>query len=164
MYQASVPVFVQILSALIKIIDKAAAHAAAKKIDPAVLLGTRLTPDMFPLARQFQLASDFAKNGAGRIAGVELPKYPDEEKSFDQLKARLEKTIAFLKGLTPAQIEGSEGREVSFQMGGKPVTFTGEAYLLSSAMPNFYFHATTAYAILRQSGVEVGKRDFLGMA
>jgi hypothetical protein len=163
MYNISVPVFVRQLSALSAILDKAAAHAEAKKIDPAALLQARLYPDMYPLARQVQIASDFAKNCAGRLAGVELPKYEDNETSFPELKARLDKTLAFLKTLTPEQIDGSKDKTISFKMGPRDVSFKGVDYLLNSAMPNFYFHATTAYAILRHNGVEVGKRDFLGV-
>ncbi|HWM48076.1 MAG TPA: DUF1993 family protein [Xanthobacteraceae bacterium] len=160
MYQACVPVFVQRLSALAKILDKAAAHAEARKIDPAALLNARLFPDMFPLVRQVQLATDFAKGCAGRLAGVELPRYADEEKSFGELKQRIEKTLAFLKGLSAAQIDGTEDKEITFPIAGTPTTFKGQQYLLHSAMPNFYFHVTTAYAILRHNGVEIGKRDF----
>jgi hypothetical protein len=162
MYQASVPVFVQLLSALNKILDKAAAHAAARKIEPSVLLNTRLFPDMFPFVRQVQVAADFAKNCAGRLAGVEPPKHPDDEKTFEELKARLEKTIAFIKTLTPAQIDGSEDKEITFPVAGKPTTFKGQQYLLNSAMPNFYFHVAAAYSILRANGIDVGKRDFMG--
>jgi hypothetical protein len=162
MYQASVPVFVRILSAQALTLDKAAAHAAARKIDPAALLQARLFPDMFPLVRQVQIAADFAKGGAGRLAGVELPTFPDDEKSFEELRARIEKTLAFLKGLMPAQIDGSEEKEITFPIAGKPVTFKGQPYLLQSVLPNFFFHVTTAYAILRHNGVEIGKRDFSG--
>ena len=162
MYQASVPPFLQMLGSLTAILDKAEAFAAARKIEPSVLLNTRLTPDMFPLVRQVQLAADFAKGGAGRIAGVELPKFPDTETSFAELKARIAKTIDFLKDLRPAQIDGSEGREITIPIGGQPHKFTGQNYLVGFALPNFYFHHTTAYAILRQCGVEIGKRDFLG--
>jgi hypothetical protein len=163
MYQASVPPFVHSLTALSAILDKAEAHAAARKIEPGVLLGMRLYPDMLSLTRQVQLASDFAKGGTGRLAGVELPKYPDTEASFAELKARIAKTIDFVKSLKPAQIDGSEGKEISIPIGGQPRAFTGQSYLLDFALPNFYFHATTAYDILRHAGVEIGKRDFLGM-
>jgi uncharacterized protein len=162
MYQASVPPFLQMLSSLSAILDKAEAHAEARKIEPAVLLNTRLIPDMFPLIRQVQLASDFAKGAAGRLAGVELPKFPDTETNFAELKARIAKTIDFLVGLTPAQIDGSESREITIPIAGQPHSFTGQNYLVKFALPNFYFHHATAYAILRQSGVELGKRDFLG--
>ena len=164
MYQASVAPFVKSLTALSGVLDKAAAHASARKIDPAVLLSTRLYPDMFPLVRQVQLATDFAKGAAGRLAGVELPKYPDTEASIDELKARIAKTIDFLKTFRAGQIDGSEGREITIPIGGQPKTFDGQGYLIDFALPNFYFHLTTAYAILRHCGVEIGKRDFLGMA
>ena len=162
LYQASVPVFVRILTNLSAILDKAVQHAAQRKIDPAVLLGTRLFPDMFPLLRQVQLTTDFAKGTAARLAGAEVPKFPDTEASFEDLKARIAKTIDFVKSFKPAQIDGSEEREITIPIGGQPHRFKGQAYLLYQAMPNFYFHAATAYDILRHCGVEVGKRDFLG--
>ncbi len=162
MYQASVPAFLQSLAALSGVLDKTASHAAGKKIDPAALLTARLYPDMFAFARQVQLACDFAKGAAARLAGIEIPKFPDDEKSFDELKARIARTIDFLKSLKPAQIDGAEGKEISFPVGGQPMTFTGQQYLVGFALPNFYFHLTTAYAILRHNGVEIGKRDFLG--
>jgi hypothetical protein len=164
MYQASVPVFIRLVTALSTMLDKTAAHAAGKKIDPAAFLGARLYPDMYPLVRQVQIAADFAKNCAGRLAGVELPKFNDTEASFEELKERLDKTLAFLKGLKPAQIDGSADKELAIPIGGKETKFTGQSYLLTSALPNFYFHLTTAYAILRHNGVDVGKRDFLGSA
>ncbi len=162
MYQASVPPFLQMLASLSAILDKAAAHASARKIEPSVLLNTRLTPDMFPLVRQVQLAADFAKGAAGRLAGVELPKFPDEETSFAELTARIAKTVDFIETLKPAQIDGSESREITIPIGGQPYKFSGQNYLIGFALPNFYFHHTTAYAILRQCGVEIGKRDYLG--
>jgi hypothetical protein len=164
MYQASVPVFIRLVTALSGMLDKTAAHAEAKKIDPATFLGARLYPDMFPLVRQVQVAADFTKNCAGRLAGVELPKFPDTEASFEELKERLDKTLAFLKGLKPAQIDGSEDKDITLNIGGKEIKFTGQSYLLTNALPNFYFHLTTAYAILRHNGVDVGKRDFIGVA
>jgi hypothetical protein len=162
MYQASVPPFLQMLASLSAILEKGEAHALARKIEPSVLLNTRLTPDMFPLVRQVQLTTDFAKGGAGRLAGVELPKFPDTETSIAELKARIAKTVDFLETLKPAQIDGSESREITIPIGGQPHKFTGQNYLLRFALPNFYFHHTTAYAILRQCGVGIGKRDFLG--
>ena len=162
MYQASVPVFLHTLAALSAILDKAAAHATQRKIEPSVLLSTRLFPDMFPLLRQVQLAADFAKGASARLAGIEVPKFADTETTFDELKARIAKTIDFVKSLNAAQIDGSESREVTIPIGGKPQSFKGQAYLLHFALPNFFFHATTAYDILRHCGVEVGKRDFLG--
>jgi len=162
MYQASVPAFLQMLNSLSAILEKAEAHAVSRKIEPSVLLNTRLTPDMFPLVRQVQLVTDFAKGAAGRLAGVELPKYDDTETSFAELKARIAKTVDFLHSLKPVQIDGSEGREITIPIGGQPHKFTGQNYLIKFALPNFYFHHTTAYAILRQCGVEIGKRDYLG--
>jgi hypothetical protein len=162
MHQASVPVFVRVLTNLSAILDKAVQHAAQRKIDPAVLLGTRLFPDMFPLLRQVQLTADFAKGTAARLAGAEVPKFPDTEASFEDLKARIAKTIDFVKSFKPAQIDGSEEREITIPIGGQPHRFKGQGYLLHQAMPNFYFHAATTYDILRHCGVEVGKRDFLG--
>jgi hypothetical protein len=164
LFQASVPVFIRHVTALSAMLDKTSAYAAAKKIDPAAFLGARLFPDMFPLIRQVQIAADFAKNCAGRLAGVELPKFGDTEASFEELKERLDKTLAFLKGLKPEQIEGAADKPISITVGGKEIKFTGESYLLTSALPNFYFHLTTAYAILRHNGIDVGKRDFLGVA
>ena len=162
MYQASVPVFVHTLAALSAVLDKAAAHAAQRKIEPSVLLNTRLFPDMFPLVRQVQLAADFAKGPAARLAGLEVPKFADAETTFDELKVRIAKTVEFVKGLKPSQIDGSEDRDITIPIGGKPQSFKGQPYLLHFALPNFFFHATTAYDILRHCGVEVGKRDFLG--
>jgi len=162
MYQASVPVFLHTLTALAAVLDKAAAHAAQRKIEPSVLLNTRLFPDMFPLVRQVQLTADFAKGASARLAGIEVPKFADTETTFEEVKARIAKTVDFLKTLKPAQIDGSETREITIPIGGQPQAFKGEAYLLHFALPNFFFHATTAYDILRQCGVEVGKRDFLG--
>ena len=162
MYQASVPVFIQGLTGLGGVIDKAAAHAAERKIDPAALLQARLYPDMFPFARQVQIATDFAKGGAARLAGVEFPAYEDSETSFEELKARVDKTIAFLRTLDAAQIDGSEERDISLVRRGETSIVKGQAYLLEQAMPNFYFHITTAYAIQRHNDVEVGKRLFLG--
>ena len=162
MYQASIPACLQILSSLSGVLDKAAAHAAARKIEPSVLLNARLYPDMFPLVRQVQLTADFAKGTAARLAGIEPPKYPDTETTIDELKARLAKTTEFLKGLKPAQIDGSEAREITLPIGGQSMTFKGQPYLVNFALPNFYFHATAAYAILRHCGVEIGKRDYIG--
>ncbi|HVK42450.1 MAG TPA: DUF1993 family protein [Phenylobacterium sp.] len=162
MYQASVPVFIQGLTGLGGVIDKAAAHAAERKIDPAALLQARLFPDMFPFTRQVQIATDFAKGGAARLAGVEFPAYEDSETSFEELKARVDKTIAFLRTLEAGAVDGSEERDITLVRRGETSIVKGQAYLLEQAMPNFYFHLTTAYAILRHNGVEVGKRNFLG--
>jgi len=164
MYGASIPVFIRTLEALSKILDKAAAHCEAKKIDPATLLGMRLYPDMFSFTRQVQLTCDFAKNTAGRLTG-EPPKFPDEEKSFAELKARIAKTVDYLKGFKPADIDAMAAKDVTFPIGPqKTMTLKGDAFLLGFGLPNFYFHATTAYDILRHAGLEIGKRDFLGMA
>jgi len=162
MYQASVPVLVRALENLQAILAKAAAHAEAKKIDPAVFINVRLAPDMFPLSRQVQSASDTAKGCVARLAGAEVPSYPDTETTFPELHERLAKTIAFVKGFTPAQIDGSEERSVVLKLRSGDVTFRGQDYLLTMALPNFFFHVTTAYAILRHNGVEVGKMDYLG--
>jgi hypothetical protein len=162
MYQASVPTFIHSLKALAGVLDKGARHAEAKGIDPTVLLGSRLYPDMFPLARQVQIASDNAKGPSARLAGMEPPKFDDNEASFADLQARITKTIDFLQTLKPAQIDGSEDRQVVLQMRAGPLEFKGQAYLLNFALPNFYFHCATVYAILRHNGVEVGKKDFLG--
>lgn len=162
MYQASVPAFTQQLTALADVLAKAEAHASARKIDPAVLVNARLFPDMFPFVRQVQIACDFAKGAAARLAGVDVPAWEDNERTFPELKARVARTLAFVATIKPAQIDGSERREISIKIGGKPVTLEGQPYLVGFALPNFYFHATTAYAILRHNGVELGKRDFIG--
>jgi len=162
MYQAAVPPVLQILASVSAILDKAAAHCAARKIDPAALLTFRLFPDMFPLSRQVQIMTDQAKGMAARLAGVDVPTYADTETSFDDLKARIAKVTAFVKGFTPAQIDGSEDKPISFKAGANELKFTGRQYLTSFVFPNFYFHATTTYDILRHCGVELGKRDFLG--
>jgi len=162
MYQASVPVFQQVLTSLSAILTKAAAHAEAKKIDPSVFITARLAPDMFPLSRQIQIATDHAKGASARLAGVEIPSYPDTETTFPELQARITKTLDFIKNLKPAQFEGAASREVKLKIGGNELTFSGQKYLFHGAFPNFFFHATTAYDILRHNGVEVGKRDFIG--
>ena len=163
MYAASVPVFRQLLTSLNELLNKAEAHAAAKKIDPNALLQARLFPDMFALTRQVQLASDFAKAATTRLAGVPVPGYEDTEQTFEELHARINKTLALIDGITASQIDGSEEREIVIQPGTpRERKFTGQAYLLHYAMPQFLFHVTTAYAILRHNGVEVGKRDFMG--
>jgi hypothetical protein len=162
MYRASVPVFKQILGSLAAILEKAEAHAEAKKIDPNALLQARLFPDMFPLLRQVTVATDFTKSACARLAGVEIPKFEDTEKDFADLQARLAKTIAFIDTLTPEQIDGGEERDITFNAGSKSRTMKGERYLVNYALPQFFFHATTAYAILRHNGLELGKRDFMG--
>lgn len=162
MYSASIPVFRQILGSLIAVIDKAQAHAATKGIEPAALLQARLYPDMFPFIRQVQVACDFAKGAAARLGGVEVPKFEDNEQGFDQLKQRIAKTIAFIESVPREAIEASAGREVTTGSGDKARTFRGHDYLLHYALAHFFFHATTAYDILRHNGVEIGKKDFIG--
>jgi hypothetical protein len=162
MYAASVPVFKQMLGSLSDLLDKAEAHAAAKKIDPNALLQARLFPDMFPLMRQIMIAADFAKGACARLAGVEVPKYEDTEQSFAELKARIAKTLAFIDTLPSARIDGSEERDITTSAGPNSKSFKGQRYLLHYALPQFFFHATTAYAILRHNGVEIGKKDFMG--
>jgi hypothetical protein len=161
MYRASAPIFLQMLPALSACLDKAQAYATAKKVDPAVLVQARLFPDMLPLAKQVQIATDFAKGAMARLAGQEPPKYEDNETSIDQLKARVARTVDFIKEFKPAQIDGSEERDINLVLGGQPRDFKGEDYLVGLALPNFYFHVTTAYAILRHNGVELGKGDYL---
>lgn len=162
MYQIAVPVFVKTLGNLAAILDKGAAFAAARKIDPSVLLGYRLAPDMLNLTRQVQIASDHAKRGPARLAGIEAPVYEDNEASFAELKLRIERTVAFINTLKPGQIDGSEAREITLKIGGNSQVLSGQAYLLHNALPNFFFHVTTAYAILRHCGVDIGKKDFIG--
>ena len=162
MYQASVPVFRHQIMALAKILAKGEEHANARKIEHSALIQCRLYPDMFPLARQVQVATDAAKGAAARLAGVDVPSYDDNEATFAQLQERCAKTVKFLGTFKHDQIDGSEDREIVLKLGGGTVTFPGQQYLLGFAMPNFYFHMTTAYALLRHCGVEVGKRDFLG--
>lgn len=163
MYQASVPVFKQMLGALGNVLAKAEAHAVTRKIDPNALLQARLYPDMFALLRQVQIACDFAKSVSARIAGVDVPAYDDKEESFSDLQARIAKTLAFVESLSAAQIDGSEGRRIVTQAGTpKEKIFNGQSYLLNYGLPQFFFHTTTAYAILRHSGVEVGKKDYIG--
>ena len=162
MYSLSIPVFRRSLTNLSAILDKAAAHAQARKIDPAVLLGARLYPDMFTFTRQVQLASDFAKGAAARLAGDVPPKYDDVEVSFAELKERIARTIAFLDAAKPERIDGSEQREIELKGANQTWRFTGLDFLAHFALPNFFFHMTTAYDILRHNGVELGKSDFVG--
>ena len=162
MYQVSVPVFLKALGNLAAILDKGAAFATAKKVEPSVLLGYRLAPDMLNLTRQVQIATDHAKRASARLAGIEPPVYEDNEASFADLKARIDKTVASINTLKPGQIDGSEAREITLKVGGNSETLTGQTYLLHNALPNFFFHLTTAYAILRHCGVEIGKGDFIG--
>jgi hypothetical protein len=162
MYQASVPALIRSLNNLAAILEKGAAHAEAKKIDPAVLINSRLYPDMFPLGRQVQIASDIARRGAARLAGLEAPKLEDDETTFTQLIDRLYQVIAYLESLTAEQIDGSEEKSITLPMGKDTMTFEGLSYLLDFILPNVYFHVTTAYDILRHCGVELGKGDYLG--
>jgi hypothetical protein len=162
MYQASAPRFANTLKNLSTILDKAQAHVDAKKLDAAALTSYRLYPDMFPMLRQVQAACDTAKGAVARLAGVEAPKHEDTEQTFADLKARIAKTIAFIQSVQPAQVDGSEEKEIVLKMRSGDVKFKGMQYLLGHALPNFYFHVTTAYNILRHNGVEVGKRDYIG--
>lgn len=163
MSQASLPVFEISLNALVGVLDKAAAHAAAKKIDQSVLVGWRLAPDMFPLGRQVQVVCDQAKNGGARLAGVDPPKYDDIETTLEQLKERIAKTLAFIKTLDSKAVDASSDREITFPLGqNNKGQMKGADYLNHFVLPNFYFHLTAAYAVVRNFGVDVGKRDFLG--
>ena len=163
LYQASAPVFKQMLLALSDVLSKAESHVEAKKVDAAVLLQTRLALDMFPLVRQVQIACDFAKSVTARLAGVEVPAYDDNEQNFAELKARIAKTVALLDGMTEAQFAGSEGLEIVLRPGTpKERKLSGKAYLLAYGLPQFFFHVTTAYNLLRHVGVEIGKKDFMG--
>ncbi len=162
MFKTSAPIFVQFLTSLSAVLDKAAAHAQAKKIEPSVLLNTRLYPDMFPLVRQVRAATDHAMSACGRLAGVELPTFANTESSILELKERIAKAIEFIKSIKPTQIDGSEDKEITIKFSSGERKFTGQSLLLNFCLPNFYFHATTAYDILRHCGVEVGKRDFMG--
>ncbi|MBI1943162.1 MAG: DUF1993 family protein [Betaproteobacteria bacterium] len=162
MFQASAPRFVNGLKNLAAILDKAQAHAEAKKIDPLVLTSCRLYPDMFPLSRQVQIACDTAKGAVARLAGAEVPKHEDTEQTFPELKQRIAKTVAFIETFKPAQIDGGEDRDIALKLGTREVQWKGMQYLLGFALPNFYFHAVTTYDILRHNGVELGKRDFIG--
>jgi hypothetical protein len=164
-YEASVPAFQQILGSLSGILTKAEAHCKTKNIAPEVLLGARLYPDMLPLSRQIQLACDFAAKGCARLTHSEVPSTPDTEKTFEELKTRLSKTSDYLKTFKPAQFEGADSRDVTFPAGPeRTITLKGQQFLNRFAFPNFYFHAATAHGILRHNGVEIGKRDFLGVS
>ena len=164
-YEAAVPAYLQILGSLTGILTKAEAHCAAKKIDPAVLLSARLYPDMLPLSKQIQLACDFAAKGCARLTGSEVPSVPDTETTFEELKQRLAKTIDYVKAYKPAQFDGADARDVTFPAGpDRSITLKGQQFLTGFSLPNFYFHATTAHGILRHNGVEIGKRDFLGVS
>ena len=162
LYQASTPVFIQGLTGLATALDKTTTHMDAHKIDPAALLQARLFPDMFPFARQVQIATDFAKGAVARLAGEEPPAYDDANPDFGSLKARVQTTLTYLRGVNAGRIDGQEDREITLVRRGESSVIKAQPYLLQQAMPNFYFHLTTAYAILRHNGVPLGKRDFLG--
>lgn len=161
-YDVSIPSFDRGLTNLSSIIDKAVAYATAKKFDPAVLLQARLFPDMHGFLKQVQIACDTAKGAAGRLANVEIPKHEDNEASFADLKARIEKTLVYLRGITAESVQGAESREIVLQFPSNTLKFSGMDYVTHFALPNFYFHLSMAYALLRNNGVEIGKRDFLG--
>lgn len=161
-YQASLPVFLRALANLAQVLRKGEQSAAERKIDPAVLINARLAPDMLPLSRQVQIASDTAKGGAARLAGLEVPNYADTETSFDDLHARIARTIDFIKSIDPAALEGAEDRAITLKFPQREFNFTGVAYLTGFVLPNLYFHITTAYDILRHNGVPLIKADFLG--
>ena len=163
-YDAVVPAYLQMLNSLTGLLTKAEAHCAAKKIDPSVLLGSRLFPDMLPLSKQIQLVSDFATKGCARLTHSDVPSIPDTEKTFEELKQRLAKTIAYVKSFKPEQFEGADTKDVTFPTGpDKTTTLKGQQFLSAFSLPNFYFHAATAHGLLRHNGVEVGKRDFMGL-
>ena len=162
MFDACVPPAIRMMNNLAAILEKAAVHAEAKKIDPAVLVNARLYPDMFPLLRQVQIASDSAKAGAARLAGVEPPSYEDNEKTLPELIARAKKTVAFLETLKASQFEGSEDKTINWKTRTTERSMLGEPYLVHQVLPNLYFHVTTAYNILRHNGIELGKPDYLG--
>ncbi len=162
-HDAVVPAFLQILGSLSGLLTKAEAHCKAKNIQPEVLLGARLYPDMLPLTKQIQIASDFAAKTCARLTGSEVPSTPDTEKTFDELKQRLTRTADYVRAFKPAQFDGADSRDVTFPAGPTSMTLKGQQFLNAFAFPNFYFHAATAHGILRHNGVEIGKRDFLGV-
>jgi hypothetical protein len=162
LYDVSIPAFTRGLTNLSALLDKAAAHAADKKFEPNVLVHSRLFPDMLPLSTQVQIACDMVKGAAGRLGGVEIPKYEDNEVTLDDLKARIAKTLRFLETIKPEQLQGAESRAVELKTAARTLNFTGLAYVTDFVLPNLYFHVSIAYALLRSSGVEIGKRDFLG--
>lgn len=162
MHTMSVDAFVPTLSALGKLLDKAAQHASAKKFDPGVLVNARLAPDMFPLVKQVQIACDFAKNSSARLAGQEAPRFEDNEQTIEELKARIAKTLDYVKSLSVESFTGAEDRDIKLSFpNGMSLDFKGLPFLRDWALPNFYFHVVTAYDILRHNGVDVGKRDYL---
>jgi len=162
LYQASIPHFVRMLENLSEILKKAESHAETKKIDPAIFVNARLAPDMYPLSRQVQIATDMVKGCAARLAGIDVPSYEDNETTFADLQARIAKTLAFLQSVSASQIDGSEDRKITLKFGSRELSFLGKAYLFDFVLPNFHFHLTTAYAILRHNGVEIGKKDYTG--
>lgn len=162
MYQASVPVMLQMLASISAVLDKAAQHCETRKIDPSVVVNYRLAPDMHPLSRQIQIMTDQAKGAVARLAGIEPPAFADTETTLDELQARIAKTVAFVKSATPGQIDGSEDRDVTLKIGPTEMKLKGSQYFFHFFLPNFFFHATTAYDILRHAGVQIGKRDFIG--
>lgn len=162
LYDVSIPIFTLSLNNLAAILDKAASHAQSKKVDPKVFPGARLIIDMLPLSSQVQIACDTAKGAAARLAGVEVPKHEDTEATLDELRARVAKTLDFIKTIKREQLQGAETREIVLQFPQTTLKFTGINYLTNFALPNFFFHVTTAYALLRKNGVDLGKRDFLG--
>jgi len=162
MHSASVPVIAHMLGSMLPWLDKAQAHADARKFDSANYMGLRLAPDMLPFVKQIQIACDMAKGCVARLAGQEVPKWDDDETTLDDLRARIRRTRDYVNGFTPEQIDGSDAREIALTMRAGERRFSGEDYLKSYVLPNVYFHATTAYALLRHAGVELGKRDFLG--
>lgn len=162
MYTASVPVFVRTLQNLVHVLEKGQAHAAAREYPSERLLQARLAPDMHPLVRQVQIATDMVKNGSARLAGIEAPKFADEETTFEELHARIARAIDFMRSLQPAQIDGSEARDIVLNFGATRLEFNGHDYLLDFVLPNLFFHVSIAYAILRQSGVKLGKLDYMG--
>ena len=162
MYQVGIPPMIRSLNNLMGILEKGVSHAEAKKIDPQVLIGSRLYPDMFPLSRQVQIASDISRRGAAKLAGVEAPVMEDNETSFPELIDRLKQTVTYLETLSPEQIDGTEDKTIELEMRGNTLTFEGQPFLLYFVLPNVYFHVTTAYDILRHCGVEIGKGDYLG--
>ena len=161
-YQASIPVFTRSLRALGAYLEKGRADAEARKFAPEILVDARLAPDMHKLSRQVQIASDTVKNAGARLAGLEAPSYPDTEATFEELQARIAKTLAFVEGITEAQLESSDTRQITLKFPGQEMTFSGADYLTSFVLPNMYFHMATAYNILRHNGVQIGKRDFIG--
>jgi hypothetical protein len=162
LYTASIPVFVRGMRNLASFLQKAQQDAVSRKFDPAILVEARLAPDMHKLSRQIQIASDMVKNGAARLAGVEAPSFPDTETNFDELQARIAKTIAYLETITEAQLDGAAERTITLKFPGREMTFSGADYLSGFVLPNLYFHMTTAYNILRHNGAPLGKADFIG--